>query len=99
VKGIAVDEQGNACVAGFTNSDDFPIRNAVQAERGGGRDAFVLKLGPDGSNLIYSTYLGGVSSMRPTEWRSIGTAAVTLRERPPQGTFPPRTAAGSQRRR
>ncbi len=58
--GIAVDPTGNAYVTGITESDeDFPIVNAVQPTSGGLADAFVAKLSPTGSKLIYSTYLGG----------------------------------------
>jgi hypothetical protein len=60
-QGIALDGSGNALVVGFTASDNFPVVNPVQATRKGyqGRsDAFVSKLNPAGSALIYSTYLG-----------------------------------------
>jgi hypothetical protein len=57
---IAVDSAGNACVAGYTNSPNFPTEAALQnAFAGGNADAFVLKLSPTGDKLIYSTYLGG----------------------------------------
>ncbi|HEX8458401.1 MAG TPA: SBBP repeat-containing protein [Pyrinomonadaceae bacterium] len=58
-RGIAVDSSGNAYVAGFTDSTNFPIANAVQATMGGTQDAFVTKLNAAGSALVYSTYLGG----------------------------------------
>jgi hypothetical protein len=57
--GIAVDSAGNAYVTGETTSDDFPTASPVQAARGGGLDAFVTKLNPAGSALVYSTFLGG----------------------------------------
>ena len=63
-RGIALDPSGNAYVAGFTTSTDFPTgAGAFQPRHGGGTadfplDGFVLKLGPEGT-LIYSTYLGG----------------------------------------
>jgi hypothetical protein len=60
--GIAVDRAGNVYVTGYTTSNDFPTVNALQPvrARGGnqGYDAFVAKLDPTGSALIYSTYLG-----------------------------------------
>jgi len=57
---IAVDNAGEAIVAGYTASTDFPLANAAQATYGGGPyDGFVSKLSADGSSLVYSTYLGG----------------------------------------
>jgi hypothetical protein len=60
--GIAVDSSGSAYVAGSTSSStNFPVKTpALQGTFGGGNiDAFVTKLKPDGSGLVYSTYLGG----------------------------------------
>lgn len=62
--GIAIDSLGSAYVTGATASFDFPLRDPVQASCADSlycRDAFVAKLSPDGSELIYSTYLGGSS--------------------------------------
>ncbi|MEA2532149.1 MAG: hypothetical protein QOG89_3793 [Thermomicrobiales bacterium] len=63
---IAVDKDGNAYVAGRTDSTDFPTTaSAFQPGPQGGPpdsptlDAFVTKLSPDGAALLYSTYLGG----------------------------------------
>jgi hypothetical protein len=60
---IAVDANGFVYVTGQTDSDDFPTKNALQANYGGGLDtAFVAKLNPQASgddSLIYSTFLGG----------------------------------------
>lgn len=55
---ICVDEAGNAYVTGYTLSPDFPTRNPLQAEYGNG-DAFVIKLNPAGSDIIFSTFIGG----------------------------------------
>jgi hypothetical protein len=57
--GIAVDGLGNAYVTGATSSIDFPTQNPFQASYGGQWDAFVAKVSPDGSELLFSTYLGG----------------------------------------
>jgi hypothetical protein len=61
---MAVDPAGNAYVAGFTNSTNFPTANAVQAANGGFDDAFVAKVNAAGTALVYSTYLGGSSVER-----------------------------------
>ena len=63
-RAIAIDSAGNAYVAGETTSADFPTANPFQLFRGGGCDAFVLKLNSAGSGLIYSTYLGGSGQER-----------------------------------
>jgi hypothetical protein len=66
--GIAVDSIGAAYVSGGTRSANFPTTpGAFQTTFGGGPpctsstcgDAFVTKLNPTGSALVYSTYLGG----------------------------------------
>ncbi len=57
---IAVDAAGNAYVTGYTNSTNFPTVNALQpANAVNSNDAFVTKVNPSGSALVYSTYLGG----------------------------------------
>jgi hypothetical protein len=59
-QGITVDAERHAIVTGQTASIAFPVTNAVQSQfRGGGYDAFVSKLTPDGRSLVFSTYLGG----------------------------------------
>ncbi|MGI8656427.1 MAG: SBBP repeat-containing protein [Pyrinomonadaceae bacterium] len=60
--GIAVDSAGNAYVVGSTGSSDFPTRNAFQPALRSFTNAFVAKLNATGSDLLYSTYLGGSSS-------------------------------------
>ena len=61
VKGISVDQSGDAYIAGYTNSTDFPTSaGALQTVYGGGnQDGFVAKLSSDGSSFNYVTYLGG----------------------------------------
>jgi photosystem II stability/assembly factor-like uncharacterized protein len=64
---IAVDVTGNAFVAGYTASSNFPLANAVQPNFGGGAfsgDAFVTKLNSTGAGVLYSTYLGGFGDER-----------------------------------
>jgi hypothetical protein len=57
--GIAIDSAGNAYVTGWVDATGFATKNPFQAASGGGNDAFVTKLNATGSELIYSTYLGG----------------------------------------
>lgn len=57
---VAVDAQGNAYVAGQTTSTGFPVtQGAYQSTSRGSDDAFVSKLNPAGSSLVYSTVIGG----------------------------------------
>ena len=59
--GIATDAAGNVYLTGETSSRNFPTTaGAFQTAYGGGdTDAFLTKLNPTGSALLYSTLLGG----------------------------------------
>ena len=62
IGGIAVDPSGNAYVVGATSSSDFPTTvGAFQTSMTASESAFVSKLNPSGSALVYSTFLGGGS--------------------------------------
>jgi hypothetical protein len=55
---IAVDAEGAAYVVGETRSPDFPATpRAAQRSLAGERDTFAAKISPDGSTLIYATFL------------------------------------------
>ena len=59
---IAVDAKGNAYITGQTSSPNFPLKNAIQTELKGPPSTltgFAAKINADGSELVYSTYLGG----------------------------------------
>ena len=57
--GIAVDPLGYAYVVGYTDSSDFPVRNAMQPNAGGQGDGFIAKVSPGGNYAVFATYLGG----------------------------------------
>ncbi|MCK4614319.1 MAG: SBBP repeat-containing protein [Thermoplasmata archaeon] len=57
---MAIDDEGNAYVTGSTTSQDFPTTSeAYDTSYSEREDIFVLKLDSRGSNLEYSTYIGG----------------------------------------
>ncbi|MCB1052064.1 MAG: SBBP repeat-containing protein [Acidobacteria bacterium] len=61
--GIAVDSSGNAYITGHTFSNDYPTTlGANSTTINGSWDVFVTKLSADGSQLLYSTYLGGTDA-------------------------------------
>jgi hypothetical protein len=66
--GVAVDRTGQVYVVGETSSTNFPVMNALWPTNAGGftgnqnpfgNEAFVAKLGAEGTNLVFATYLGG----------------------------------------
>ena len=60
VTGIAADAVGNAYVTGSTFDDAFPATPGTwQTVRKGETDAFAGKLNPQGSAMVWATYLGG----------------------------------------
>jgi hypothetical protein len=78
---IALDANDNIYITGHTQSDDFPTQAAIQPNRAGefqDEDLFVSKISADGSNLVYSTYLGGTGddSVRRIAVTSAGNATV-----------------------
>ena len=82
--GITVDSSGSAYITGNTQSSNFPTTaGAFQTTLAGYEDAFVTKVNPAGSALVYSTYLGGsTDSIDGTSGSSIavdssGNAFVT----------------------
>ncbi len=109
-RAIAVDAGGNAYVVGHTNALDFPVSSgALQATIAAYNklppvDVFVTKLNPQGSNIVYSTYLGSASNTESGSGIALdahGNAYVTgytgdgwVGITQPQGTkFPTTTAA------
>jgi Abnormal spindle-like microcephaly-assoc'd, ASPM-SPD-2-Hydin/Beta-propeller repeat len=57
---MTVDATGNAYIVGTTSAPDYPIFNPVQQNRTGTLgNAFVTKIGPTGTFVVFSTYLGG----------------------------------------
>ncbi len=65
-QGITVDAAGSAYVVGSTTATDFPLKNPIQSSQVNSPyltpNAFITKFSPNGSSLIFSTYLGGTSS-------------------------------------
>ena len=59
--GVAVDGEGHAYVVGdtFSTEASFPVRNGPDLTFNGVRDAFVTKVNPTGTALVYAGYIGG----------------------------------------
>ena len=59
---VAADSNGDAYITGQTASADFKLQNPFQGTLNGTQNAFVSKLNPSGTALLFSTYLGGSQS-------------------------------------
>jgi hypothetical protein len=59
---ITIDSDGYVYVVGYTDSNQasFPVTIGPDLTYNSGQDAFVAKLTPDGTQLVYSGYIGGV---------------------------------------
>ncbi len=58
--GLAVGPDDSVYVVGTSNSPNFPTTpGVVQPKRNGPRDSAMVRLKPDGSALVFGTYLGG----------------------------------------
>ncbi|HTH56591.1 MAG TPA: PKD domain-containing protein [Cyclobacteriaceae bacterium] len=57
---VITDETGNVFISSVTSSGDFPIVNGFDNSFNGGiTDGLVVKLTPDLSSIVWSTYVGG----------------------------------------
>jgi hypothetical protein len=80
VSAIDAESLGTMVVAGATASADFPVtRGALSAALAGERDAILSRLAPDGSRLLYGTYLGGadMDQGRGVAIDGLGHVAIT----------------------
>lgn len=60
IEGLAIDPSGAAHVVGLTRSQDYPLTaGALRSSLEGIQKAMVTKLSPDGSSLLFSSFLGG----------------------------------------
>jgi Beta-propeller repeat len=74
---VAVDAAGNAYVTGLTYASDFPTTSgAFQSSLQGPNAAFVSKINPVGSALVYSTFIGGAVRATNTVGNSIALDGV-----------------------
>lgn len=77
--GLAVDAAGTVYVCGWTNSADFPVRNALQSSYGGGlNDGFAARIAPAGNLLLYATYFGGGAEDKAYDLVVESSGALTL---------------------
>ncbi len=56
---LRLDPQGNVILLTNTSSTDIPLVNPAKSTLTGPSDMYLAKLSPDGSQLLYATYLGG----------------------------------------
>ncbi|MBK7691736.1 MAG: T9SS type A sorting domain-containing protein [Bacteroidetes bacterium] len=65
---VKLDQQGNIYVLGNTASPDFPTTPGCFADSlKGPSDVFIAKFDPSGTNLLYSTFFGGIGKEESTE--------------------------------
>ena len=91
--GIAVDPSGNAYITGYTQSDQttFPVIGGPDVTfNGGWDDAFVAKVNPSGTGLIYCGYIGGADLDHGLDIAidGLGNAYITGDTQSDQTSFP-----------
>jgi hypothetical protein len=94
VTSLAIDLAGDAYVAGWTNSNDFPCRHGFQCGTARPPAAFVTKIAADGKALAYSFLLNGKSgesratSIGVSQGCAYVTGWTTSADFPREGTWP-----------
>ncbi len=65
---LVVDANDNPLFTGWTNSSNFPVNNlGYDNTHNGGEDIFVSRLSPDGTALLWGTFLGDTGDERALE--------------------------------
>jgi hypothetical protein len=92
--GISVDAAGNAYVAGYTWSNNFPpgSMTSYQSVNQGQYDGFVAKLNADGTSLLYSSYVGGALNEEAFGITVDGAGNMYLAGRTESSDFPSQNA-------
>ena len=89
---LAVDASGQAYVAAYSTSLDFPMTaGAYQATAGSTEkrgDVVLAVLSADGHSLLHSTYLGGTESQVPRKASACGATPNRVRRRPSSSAAP-----------
>src|SRR5262249_41453076 len=93
--GIAVEPSGAATAVGITGASDYPTTSGADSTTfgGGGYDVFVTRLTPQGSGLVWSTFLGGSGVDLASAVAVDGSGAATVVGRTYSTNFP--TTAGA----
>ena len=92
---IAVDSAGNALVAGYTNSFDFPQKNGTTVILGAyANHGFAFSLNATGSAFNFSTYLGGEAGDAATGIASDASRNVYVSGYTGSANFPVTTQIG-----
>lgn len=90
--GIAADGQGHAYVTGWTGSTEasFPVTVGPDLTHNGSADAFIAKVNPSGSALVYAGFVGGsgVEFSRGIAVDGAGSVYITGDTNSTELTFP-----------
>ncbi len=89
---LSVGPAGNAFVAGYTASRDFPSLLPIQATNNGIYNAFLTQLDPLGQSLRFSTFFGGSNSDQATAVSIDSLGAVLLAGSTSSSDFPSKQA-------
>ena len=92
---IALDAAGNIFITGATSSTNFPLKGSLQGSIAGSSDVFVAEFDPSGTNLLFSTYVGGGGIDNGMALRLDAAGNVYVAGEPTSGNFPAKNAVQS----
>lgn len=86
---LIVDPSGSVYVSGYTFSTDFPITNdAYDPVMGGVYDMYVTKINPSGTDVTYSTFMGGDGGDFPGSLVLLPSGDLMIAGHTSSGNFP-----------
>ena len=94
--GVALGPGDTACVAGGSDSPDYPTTPSAYQSVVQDTDPVVTKLDPNAASLLYSTFLGGASDMERANAFAVAPGGVVcVSGFTPSADFPVKNAAQS----
>ncbi|WP_371804287.1 SBBP repeat-containing protein [Candidatus Lokiarchaeum ossiferum] len=94
---IQVDEAGYIYLSIQTTSPDFPTsNNAFDRTFNGGLDLGIIKLSPDGKNIVFATFIGGSDDEGAMDMRVLPSGDIILVGYTHSNDFPVNSSAFDQ---
>lgn len=85
---IDLDPESNSYITGTSHSNDYPLVSPIQDTKGGISDIVITVVNSDGSELLFSTFLGGSDRDEGAGIETVGVGSFTVSAHSRSADFP-----------